>query len=97
MQNLNAHAFIVAGMIRVFAGAETGGMAKYMTQFLWPQALGFIFIMAPAVMAPQWSRVRPVRPSQARPQETEALCTSSSPPSARQDSRRHGAQNLQAP
>ncbi|GAA5876362.1 hypothetical protein JCM3774_005311 [Rhodotorula dairenensis] len=54
MQNLNAHAFIVAGMIRVLAGAETGAMAKYMTQFLWPQALGFIFIMAPAILAPQW-------------------------------------------
>lgn len=57
MQNLNAHAFIVAGMIRVLAGAETGAMAKYMTQFLWPQALGFIFIMAPAILAPQWSKV----------------------------------------
>lgn len=56
MQNLNAHAFIMAGMIRVLAGAETGAMAKYMTQFLWPQALGFVFIMSPAILAPQWSK-----------------------------------------
>jgi hypothetical protein len=56
MQNLNAHCFIVAGMIRVMAGAETGAMAKYMTQFLWPQALGFVFIMSPAILAPQWSK-----------------------------------------
>lgn len=56
MQNLNAHAVIMAGMIRVLAGAETGAMAKYMTQFLWPQALGFVFIMSPAILAPQWSK-----------------------------------------
>lgn len=56
MQNLNAHCFIVAGMIRVVAGAETGEMSKYMTQFLWPQALGFVFIMSPAILAPQWSK-----------------------------------------
>ncbi|GAA5857952.1 hypothetical protein JCM8547_006636 [Rhodosporidiobolus lusitaniae] len=57
MQAVNANAFIAAGLIRVGAGATDGGMTLWHTQFLWPQALGFIFIMAPAIFAPQWSRV----------------------------------------
>ncbi|GAA5886929.1 hypothetical protein JCM6882_009388 [Rhodosporidiobolus microsporus] len=56
-QAVNANCFIAAGMIRVGASAISGAMTLWHTQFLWPQALGFIFIMAPAVFAPQWSRM----------------------------------------
>ncbi|GAA5981793.1 hypothetical protein JCM11641_007426 [Rhodosporidiobolus odoratus] len=57
MQVVNANAFITVGIIRVVGGAIDGGMTRWHTQFLWPQALGFIFIMAPAIFAPQWSRL----------------------------------------
>ncbi|TNY22330.1 hypothetical protein DMC30DRAFT_392583 [Rhodotorula diobovata] len=57
MQVVNANAFIATGLIRVLMGATSGGMARYDTMFLWPQALGFIFIMVPAILAPNWSRV----------------------------------------
>lgn len=39
MQVMLANAFIFAGLIRVWAGASDGGMAKWQVQFLWPQAL----------------------------------------------------------
>ncbi|BGP36046.1 hypothetical protein JCM10296v2_007898 [Rhodotorula toruloides] len=57
MQVMLANAFIFAGLIRVWAGASDGGMAKWQVQFLWPQALAFIFIMAPAILTPQWARL----------------------------------------
>ncbi|GAA6055673.1 hypothetical protein JCM3770_003405 [Rhodotorula araucariae] len=57
MQVVNANAFIGTGLVRVYLGAVDGGMTRYHTQFLWPQALGFIFIMAPAIFAPAWSRI----------------------------------------
>lgn len=78
MQVMLANAFIFAGLIRVWAGASDGGMAKWQVQFLWPQALActrlsfprprrssrltpsshkVIFIMAPAILTPQWARL----------------------------------------
>ncbi|GAA5831686.1 hypothetical protein JCM11251_000794 [Rhodosporidiobolus azoricus] len=57
LQAVNANCFIAAGMIRVGASATSGGMTLWHTQFLWPQALGSIFIMAPSTFAPQWSRL----------------------------------------
>lgn len=75
MQVMLSNAFIFAGLIRVWAGASDGGMAKWQVQFLWPQALAcapsarafptsltsssraVIFIMAPAILTPQWARL----------------------------------------
>ncbi|BGP44129.1 hypothetical protein JCM10449v2_008193 [Rhodotorula kratochvilovae] len=57
MQVVNANAFIGTGLVRVVLGAVDGGMTRYHTLFLWPQALGFIYIMAPAIFAPSWSRL----------------------------------------
>ncbi|GAA5913737.1 hypothetical protein JCM8208_003870 [Rhodotorula glutinis] len=57
MQIVNAQAFITVGVARVAMGATEGGMTRYHSQFVFPQALGFIYIMAPAILAPNWSRV----------------------------------------
>ncbi|GJN94634.1 hypothetical protein Rhopal_007717-T1 [Rhodotorula paludigena] len=52
-----ANAFITVGLICVGLDAAKTGMTRYHTQFLWPQALAFIAILAPAIFAPQWSRL----------------------------------------
>ncbi|GAA5898063.1 uncharacterized protein JCM6883_000911 [Sporobolomyces salmoneus] len=57
MQILSANAFIGSGWLRVELGAQTGGMSRYHTQFLFPQALGCIAIMGATVFAPQWMRL----------------------------------------
>ncbi|GAA5939526.1 hypothetical protein JCM3775_004851 [Rhodotorula graminis] len=57
MQIVNAQAFLGTGLVRVAMGAVEGGMTLWHTQFLYPQALGFIYIMAPAILAPNWSRL----------------------------------------
>ncbi|GAA5947689.1 hypothetical protein JCM3765_001035 [Sporobolomyces pararoseus] len=57
LQVLNANAFIGSGWIRVKLGAEKGGMTRWHTKFLFPQALGCIAIMGATVFAPQWMRL----------------------------------------
>ncbi|GAA5944270.1 hypothetical protein JCM10213_003209 [Rhodosporidiobolus nylandii] len=57
MQLVNAFNFVGTGFIRMGMGAVDGGMTRFHLQFLYPQALGFIFIMAPATFAPHWSRL----------------------------------------
>ncbi|GAA5849301.1 hypothetical protein JCM9279_006442 [Rhodotorula babjevae] len=57
LQIVNAQAFIGVGVARVAMGATEGGMTRWHSQFLAPQTLGFIYIMAPAILAPNWSRV----------------------------------------
>ncbi|GAA6008566.1 uncharacterized protein JCM10292_007250 [Rhodotorula paludigena] len=57
MQAFLANAFITVGLICVGLDAAKTGMTRYHTQFLWPQALAFIAILAPAIFAPQWSRL----------------------------------------
>ncbi|GAA5978554.1 hypothetical protein JCM5350_003138 [Sporobolomyces pararoseus] len=57
LQILNANAFIGSGWVRVKLGAEKGGMTRWHTKFLFPQALGCIAIMGATVFAPQWMRL----------------------------------------
>ncbi|GAA6005426.1 hypothetical protein JCM11491_003638 [Sporobolomyces phaffii] len=57
MQILNANAFIGTGALRVWYGAVQGGMTRFHTKFLFPQALGCIAIMGSSVFAPQWVRL----------------------------------------
>ncbi|GAA5830991.1 hypothetical protein JCM3766R1_006200 [Sporobolomyces carnicolor] len=57
MQILSANAFIGSGWLRVKLGADQGGMTRWHTKFLFPQALGCIAIMGASVFAPQWMRL----------------------------------------
>jgi len=57
MQVLFANAFTLTGFIRVKSGAAEGGMTRWHTKFLFPQALGLIAIMGATTFAPQWMRV----------------------------------------
>ncbi|GAA5858888.1 hypothetical protein JCM5353_002746 [Sporobolomyces roseus] len=57
MQIMNANAFMLTGFIRVKSGAAEGGMTRWHTKFLFPQALGLISIMGATTFAPQWMRL----------------------------------------
>ncbi|GAA5881323.1 hypothetical protein JCM16303_000129 [Sporobolomyces ruberrimus] len=57
MQILNANAFLGTGFLRVKYGAVDGGMTRFHTMFLFPQALGCIAIMGATIFAPNWMRL----------------------------------------